>query len=75
MFECYFLKKTFQIISIVKKVHNNLKIELMQWQAHSVRGSLFENNKIYLGREKGTWTINLSNLKFEVLFQFLIKIG
>ena len=54
MFECYFLKKTFQIINIVKKVHNNLKIELMQWQAHSVRGSLFENNKIYLGREKGT---------------------
>ena len=26
-------------------------------------------------REKGTWTINLSNLKFEVIFQFLIKIG
>ena len=28
-----------------KKVHTNLKIESMQWQAYSLKGSSFDNNK------------------------------
>ena len=27
------------------EVYNNLKIELMQWQAHRARRSLFDNEK------------------------------
>ena len=27
----------------------------MQWQTHRVRGSLFDNKKIFFGREKGAW--------------------
>ena len=44
------------IINNVKKVHNNFKTELMQWQVQTMRGSLF-NYKLFLGREKGTWRI------------------
>ena len=28
-----------------KKVHTDLNIELMQWQAYSLKGSSFDNNK------------------------------
>ena len=28
-----------------KVIHNNLKIELMQWQGHRLRGSSFDNKK------------------------------
>ena len=39
-------------------MHNNLRIELMQWQAHRLRGSLVDNKKnIPLSRGKGTWRI------------------
>lgn len=37
---------------VVKKLHNNLKIELMKWQAHKVRGCLFDNNKNSLAEQK-----------------------
>ena len=40
MFECYFLKNKH-----CEKVHNNLRIELMQWQAHRLKGSLVDNKK------------------------------
>ena len=33
-----------QLINI-KKVHNKLRIELMQWQAQRVRASSFDSNK------------------------------
>ena len=38
-------------------MQNNLRIELMQWQAHRLRGSLVDSKKIFLGRQKGTWRI------------------
>ena len=38
-------------------MHNDLMIELMQWKAHSLRGSLVDNKKKFLGRGKGTWRI------------------
>ena len=34
-----------QVINIVKKVHNNLKIELVQWQTRNLRGISFDNKK------------------------------
>ena len=37
MFECYFLKINIADKNIVKNVHNNLKIKLMEWQALRVR--------------------------------------
>ena len=40
MFECYFLKNKH-----CEKVHNNLRIELMQWQAHRLKESLVDNKK------------------------------
>ena len=46
-----------------------MKIDLMQWQAYRVRGSSFDNKKVFLVRKKETWKINLSDLKFEVLSQ------
>ena len=33
------------MLNIVEKIHNNLRIELMQWQAHRLRGSLVYNKK------------------------------
>ena len=38
-------------------MQNNLRIELMQWQAHRLRGSLVDSKKIFLGRQKETWRI------------------
>ena len=32
-------------MNIVKKVYNNLKIELMQWQLHMARGTSFGSKK------------------------------
>ena len=45
MFECYFLKINIANNKHCKTMHNNLRIELMQWQAHRLKGSLVDNKK------------------------------
>ena len=52
MFECYFLKIGIAYDKHCKKMHNNLRIELMQWQAHRLRGSLVDNKKSLLWPRK-----------------------
>ena len=45
MFECYVLKINIANNKHCKKMHNNLRIELMQWQAHRLRENLVDNKK------------------------------
>ena len=45
MFECYFLKINIANNKHCKKGHNRLRIQLMQWQAHRLRGSFADNKK------------------------------
>ena len=52
MFECYFLKINIANNKHCKTMHNNLRIELMQWQAHRLKGSLVDNKKNIPGLKK-----------------------
>ena len=52
MFECYFLKINIAHDKNSKKMPNNLRIELMQWQAHMLNGSLVNNKKNILWPRK-----------------------
>ena len=52
MFECYFLKINIAHDKNSKKMPNNLRIELMQWQAHMLKGSLVNNKKNILWPRK-----------------------
>ena len=45
MFECYVLEINIANNKHCKKMHNSLRIELMQLQPHRLRGSLVDSKK------------------------------
>ena len=45
MFECYFLKTNIANSKHCKKMHNNLRTELIQQQSHRLRVSLVASKK------------------------------
>ena len=57
MFEYYSLKINIANNKHCKKMQNNLRIQLVLWQAHRLRGILADSKKNIPWLRKGTWRI------------------